>query len=105
MTRNDDSSRPALQVLKARGRISDLLREGRVQAQLSPETAAELLEISVQDLRDAESGRLEIPLQRIFAAANIYNIDPSAIMDIISDIHTGNAESSDDLERISKIKI
>lgn len=105
MNRNDQSPRPALQALKTRGQMGDLLREGREQAQLSPEAAAELLEIETQELLDAEAGRQEIPLQRIFAAANIYNIDPAVILDVISDIKLTDAQSSDELERISKIKI
>lgn len=98
-------SRPQLEVLQTRSRIGDLLRDFREQAQLSPQAAAEMMSISAKDLLDAESGAIEIPLQQIFAAANVYNIDPSAILDLISEIDLAEASSDEEIERIAKLKI
>lgn len=105
MNRKAKGGRPKLEVVKTRARIGDLLRAGREEAQLDVQAAAELLGITPKELLDAENGLTEIPLQRIFAAANLYNIDPSIIMEAISEIDLSGVESAQELERISRLKI
>lgn len=105
MNPKDKGARPSLEVLTTRNRMGDVLRHGREQAQLTPEAAAELLTISVKNLIEAEKGLTEIPLQVIFAAANTYNIDPSLILEVIQEINMADADSSEKLERLSRLKI
>lgn len=71
-----------------------ILRTHRLQSNYTLADAAEMSQISIQSLSLYEEGQVKIPLADIYCLANLYNIQPTDIIDLIYKFAT-NSESKD----------
>jgi transcriptional regulator with XRE-family HTH domain len=76
-------------------RIGNFFRDFREQSEMDPEfIVAELGLVSTSRLFEYESGNVQIPLEDLFAMANLYNIPPDVVVRFLYDLSIAADASS-----------
>jgi hypothetical protein len=68
-------------------RIGKFFHDYRIQTEMDPEfIVSELGLVSTTQLFEYESGNVQIPLEDLFAMANLYNIQPDVVVRFLYDL-------------------
>lgn len=67
--------------------LGGYLRKARLNAQLSEEEAARYAEVhNAQMIHEIEEGNQPLSLEQLYAFANVYNIDPDELMELLFEL-------------------
>lgn len=85
----------------ARVKLGDFLKEARKAAGLSSEEAVlHLGQPSVDYLINIEAGQSTVTLSELYALANIYNIGPEDLMNLL--FHLTESDASSNMEELER---
>jgi hypothetical protein len=69
--------------------IGEFFREYRLQSEMEPDfVVQELGLVGLTQLFEYEAGTAQIPLEDLFAMANLYNIQPDVVVRLLYDLST-----------------
>lgn len=64
-------------------KLAALIRNARLDAQLSEETVAQYVGVSISTLKAYETATKSIPLSHVYALSNCLNISPDVIVQLL----------------------